>query len=146
MRHAVAFVVRNWPLKLAAIVLASLLYAGLIVSASAETFQGRIPIQILNQPEDTFILGDLEDVRTVRYLALGTDRPQVASSTFSATIDLSNMKAVAGAPPVSVPVVVTSVDPALQIIDFSPSRVAVRLDPLVTREVPVRVDLSPVPP
>jgi YbbR domain-containing protein len=146
VRHAVAFVVRNWPLKLAAIVLASLLYAGLIVSASAETFQGRIPIQILNQPEDTFILGDLEDVRTVRYLALGTDRPQVASSTFSATIDLSNMKAVAGAPPVSVPVVVTSVDPALQIIDFSPSRVAVRLDPLVTREVPVRVDLSPVPP
>ena len=145
MRVLVGFVVRNWPLKIAAILLATLLYAGLIVSASAETFQGRIPIEILNQPQDTFVLGDLDDVTTVRYLALGTDRPQVTSTTFTATIDLSNVTAVAGAPPVSVPVTVRSVDPAIQVIDWTPSRVAVRLDPLVTKQVPVRVDLGTVP-
>ncbi len=146
MRSVVAFVVHNWPLKIAAILLATLLYAGLIVSASAETFQGRIPIEILNQPEETYVLGDLPDVTTVRYLALGADRPQVTSSTFTATVDLSDVRAVAGAPPVSVPVVVQSIDPAVQVIDFSPSRVAVRLDPLVTSEVPVRVELGAVPP
>ena len=146
MRSVVAFVVHNWPLKIAAILLATLLYAGLIVSASAETFQGRIPIEILNQPEETYVLGDLPDVTTVRYLALGADRPQVTSSTFTATVDLSDARAVAGAPPVSVPVVVQSIDPAVQVIDFSPSRVAVRLDPLVTSEVPVRVELGAVPP
>jgi YbbR domain-containing protein len=146
VRTLVGFVVRNWPLKLAAILLATLLYAGLIVSASAETFQGRIPVQVLKQPDRTFVLGDLPDVTTVRYFAIGTDRPQVTSSTFTATIDLSNVQAVAGAPPVSVPVVVQSVDPALQVIDFSPSRVAVRLDPLVSRDVPVRVDIGTVPP
>jgi YbbR domain-containing protein len=145
VRGLVGFVVRNWPLKIAAILLATLLYAGLIVSASAETFQGRIPIEILNQPPNTFVLGDLEDVTTVRYLALGTDRPQVTSTAFTATIDLSGVQAVAGAPPQSVPVVVQAVDPAIQVIDYSPSRVAVRLDPLVTREVPVRVDLGTVP-
>ena len=146
MRQAIAFVVRNWPLKLAAILLATLLYAGLIVSASAETFQGRIPIQLINQPPDTFVLGDVEDVTTVRYLAIGSDRPQVTSSSFTATVDLADVVAVPGAPSISLPVVVQSVDPAIQVIDFAPSRVAIRLDPLVTREVPVTVDIGTVPP
>ena len=146
MRQAVAFVFRNWPLKLAAIGLATLLYAGLIVSASAETFQGRIPIQLLNQPPDTFVLGDIADVTSVRYLAIGSDRPQVTTASFTATVDLAGVVAVPGAPSVSLPVVVQSVDPAIQVIDFTPSRVAVRLDPLVTREVPVKVDMGTVPP
>jgi YbbR domain-containing protein len=146
VRGALAFVFRNWPLKLAAIVLASLLYAGLIVSASAETFQGRIPIQLVNQPPDTFVLGDIEDVTSVRYLAIGSDRPQVTAASFTATVDLADVVAVPGAPSVSLPVVVQSVDPAIQVIDFAPSRISVRLDPLVTREVPVDVDLGTVPP
>jgi hypothetical protein len=145
VRHAVAFVFRNWPLKVAAILLASLLYAGFIVSASAATFQGRIPIQLLNQPRDTFVLGNLEDVTSVRYLAIGSDRPQVTSYSFTVTVDLAGVVAVPGAPSVSLPVDVRSVDPAIQVIDFSPSRVAVRLDPLVSREVPVTVDLGTVP-
>ncbi|HYO45056.1 MAG TPA: CdaR family protein [Candidatus Limnocylindrales bacterium] len=146
MRHAVAFVFRNWPLKLAAILLATLLYAGLIVSASAETFQGRIPIQLLNQPQETFVLGDIEDVTSVRYLAIGTDRPQITSASFTVSVDLAAAVAVPGAPSVSFPIDVRSVDPAIQVIDFTPSRVAIRLDPLVTREVPVTVDLGTVPP
>jgi YbbR domain-containing protein len=146
VRQAVAFVVRNWPLKLAAILLASLLYAGFIVSASAETFQGRIPIQLLNQPQDTFVLGNLEDLTSVRYIAIGADRPRITPASFTVTVDLAGVVAVPGAPSVSFPVVVRSVDPAIQVIDFTPSRVAVRLDPLVTREVPVTVDLGTVPP
>jgi YbbR domain-containing protein len=146
VRTLAGFVVRNWPLKLAAILLATLLYAGLIVSASAETFQGRIPITVLNPPQNTFVLGDIPDVTTVRYLALGADRPPVTASTFTATVDLTGLKALPGAPPQSVPVFVQSVDPALQVIDYSPSRVAIRLDPLASAQVPVRVDKGTVPP
>jgi YbbR domain-containing protein len=146
VRGALGFVFRNWPLKVAAILLATLLYAGLIVSASAETFRGSIPIQVLNQPEETFILGTLDDVTAVRYVSIGGDRPALSSSSFTATIDLANVEAVAGAPPVSVAVTVRAVDPRIQVVDFSPSRVAVRLDPAVTKDVPVRVDLGTVPP
>ena len=71
------------------------------MSASAETFQGRIPIQLLNQPPDTFVLGDLDDVTSVRYLALGSDRPQVTSASFTATIDLADVVAVPGGARVS---------------------------------------------
>lgn len=146
MRHALGFVVRNWPLKLAAILLATLLYAGLIVSASANTFNGRIPIQLANQPPDTFVLGTVDDVTSVRYLAIGANRPRVTASSFTATVDLADAVAVPGAPSVSLPVVVRSLDPAIQVLDFAPSRVSIRLDPLVTREVPVTVDIGTVPP
>ena len=147
MRQVVAFIFRNWPLKVAAILLASLLYAGFIVSASAQTFQGRIPVELHNQPDRTYVLNALEDVTSVRYLALGTDRPQVTSASFTVTVDLAGVEAKPGAPPVSLPVVVHSVDQgAIQVIDFSPSRIAVRLDPVISREVPVRVDLGTVPP
>ena len=38
MTRAIGFVVHNWPLKLAAIGLATLLYGGLVVSQNTETF------------------------------------------------------------------------------------------------------------
>jgi YbbR domain-containing protein len=146
VRRVVGFVFDNWPLKLAAILLATLLYAGLIVSASAETFQGRIPIQVLNQPGDAFIIGNLDDVTSIRYLALGANRPTVTTASFTATIDLAGIPAVAGSPPVSVPVVLRATDTgSIQVIDFNPSRIQVRLDPLTSKVVPVQVDRGTVP-
>ena len=146
MHRIVSFVVGNWPLKLAAILLATLLYAGLIVSASAETFQGRIPIQVLNQPGNAFIIGNLDDVTSIRYLALGANRPTVTTASFTATIDLGGIPVAAGSPPVSVPVVLRATDTgSIQVIDFSPSRIQVRLDPLASKGVPVQVDRGTVP-
>ncbi len=146
MRRVVGFVFDNWPLKLAAILLAALLYAGLIVSASAETFQGPIPIQVLNQPGDAFIIGNLDDVTSIHYLALGANRPTVTKASFTATIDLAGIPAAAGSPPVSVPVVLRATDTgSIQVVDFSPSRIQVRLDPLVSKGVPVQVDRGTVP-
>jgi YbbR domain-containing protein len=146
VRRVVAFVFHNWPLKLAAILLATLLYAGLIVSASAETFPGRIPIQVLNQPGNAFIIGNLDDVTSIRYLAVGANRQPVIAASFTATIDLAGLPVVAGSPPVSVPVTVRATDPgSIQVIDFSPSRIQVRLDPLTSKVVPVQVDRGTVP-
>jgi YbbR domain-containing protein len=147
MSRLVHLVVHNWPLKLAAILLAVLLYGGLILSASIETFQGRIPITVLNPPADAFVMGDLPDVTTVRYLVLGSGAPRVTSASFSATIDLAGVETRPGAPPVSVPVRVQATDPSVvQVVDFEPSRIQVALDPLVSKEVPVRVDRGTVPP
>jgi YbbR domain-containing protein len=146
VRRVVGFVFRNWPLKLAAILLATLLYGGLIVSASSETFQGHIPIQVLNQPGNAFIIGNLDDVTSIRYLALGSNRPSVTTASFTATVDLSAVPVAAGSPPVSVPVILRATDASsIQVIDFSPSRIQVRLDPLVTKVVPVQVDHGTVP-
>ena len=59
VRRLVGFVVHNWPLKLAAIVLATLLYAGLVALAEQpRTFPGRVPIQVDQPAGDDFIVGD----------------------------------------------------------------------------------------
>ena len=44
MRRVLDLVIRNWPLKLAAILLATFLYAGLVLSQSAQVWPGSIPI------------------------------------------------------------------------------------------------------
>ena len=48
--------IHNWPLKLAAIGLATLMYGGLVLSESTQTFDGVIPVTVVNQPADTVLL------------------------------------------------------------------------------------------
>ena len=50
------FLVRNWPLKLAAIVLATALYSGLVLSQNARLWPNPVPIRAENQPENAFLL------------------------------------------------------------------------------------------
>ena len=45
MRRILAIVLHNWPLKLAAIGLATVLYGGLVLSQGARTFDGQVPIR-----------------------------------------------------------------------------------------------------
>ena len=134
-------VVHNWPLKLAALGLATLLYGGLVLSESASTLQVNIPIQVNGQPPDTFILQDVPPVTEVRYVSPSGAR--AISSTFTATIDLSGI--VPGSGPQSVPVVVQSIDDRINVIDFTPDVVTVQLDELVVKTVPVTVDTGTIP-
>ncbi len=141
MTRILRLVVHNWPLKLAAAGLATLLYGGLVLSESASTLPVSIPITPVGQPSDTFILEDLPPVTEVRYVSPSGAR--AISSTFKATVDLSNITPGSGAK--SVPVDVQSIDDRIDVIDFSPDFVTVQLDALVTREVPVTVDPGTIP-
>ena len=69
MSRVLGFILHNWPLKLAAIALATILYAGLVLSQNARVWPGRVPIQVFNQPSTAFIVGQLEDVTNIRYFA-----------------------------------------------------------------------------
>ena len=53
MRRIVGIIVHNWPLKLAAIGLATLMYGGLALSQNTQTFPGVIPVRYINEPKDT---------------------------------------------------------------------------------------------
>ena len=141
MTRLLGLVVHNWPLKLAAVGLASLLYGGLVLSESASTLAVSIPIEPKGQPTNTFILTDIPPVTEVRYVSPSGAR--AISSTFTATVDLSNI--VPGSGPQSVPVDVQSIDDRIDVISFSPDQVTVELDELVTREVPVNVDPGTIP-
>jgi YbbR domain-containing protein len=134
-------VVHNWPLKLAAIGLATVLYGGLVLSQDQQEFPGQIPIQIENPPEEMWV-GEVPMVTNITYFApAGADQP--GPRTFRASIDLSGLPNQGGT--YDLPVEVTSVNPQISVISVTPRFVPVTLDPLVSKIVPVRIDYGQPP-
>ena len=141
MRRLLDVVLHNWPLKLAAVGLATVFYGGVVLSQDARTFNGQIPIRPPVIPPDMWLLEPPPPVTSVRFFAPeGTDQP--STDTFRATIDLSG---ITQGGEYQVPVEVTSVNPDIQILEVTPSVVSVQLDPLVTKIVPVKIERGEVP-
>ena len=144
MRRAAAFVFRNWPLKLGAILLATVLYSGLVLGQNVRTFSGEVPVDQIRPPTDATLINQLEPVTQIRYRA-PLDVGVLSPGSFRATVDLSLVVAEPGGPPVSLPVNVVALDPRVQIVDYQPREVQVQLDKVDSRDVPVSVTLGSVP-
>lgn len=140
--RVIGLLVHNWPLKLAALGLATLLYGGLVFSQSTRSFPGVIPIEVRNQPRETFLLTVPEPVTTIRYVAPSGVRP--ITSTFSAWIDLAGIEPGSGAK--SVVVHVESIDDRISVYGSEPDRVTVNLDKVGRKTVPVTVPEVAAPP
>jgi len=143
MTRAIRFLIHNWPLKVGAVVMAVLLYVGLVLSENDRTFEGRIPIEGINQPTSIVVLSELGDVRMIRYFAPDNAGIRVDSNSFRATVDFSAADSRSGL--VELPVRVVPTDPRIQVREFEPSRINVEIDEVVTREVPVTVDTGTPP-
>lgn len=143
MTRILGAIVYNWPLKLMAIVLATLLYAGLVVSQSTFEFPTALQIKPLNQPLNAVILGNLPSVSRVRYVANGDVGAGPTPDSFRATIDLANVNPAAGSTYVKIDV--SSNDPRFLPVDWEPRGVNVQLDPFKSYQVPVRVNMGEVP-
>jgi len=143
LKRALSFVVRNWPLKLAAIGLASLLYGGLVLSQTTQEFPGTVPIERENQPANVILQSDLGSVSGIRYVAPPDLGLRVDTSTFRATVDLSKVDPADGGTPVVVQV--TAADSRIQVLDFTPRRIIVVLERVTERVVPVHAVLGTIP-
>lgn len=143
MRRALVLLVHNWPLKLAALAFAILLYGVLVIGQNARIFPGSIPIVSANEPADAIVLSNLPNVTEVRYLAANDPNLRVDSSSFKATVDLSGIDPSAGT--VSVPVTVRAVDDRVSVLGWSPDRVQVEIDEVVSIQVPIKVKEVSVP-
>ncbi len=139
--RVIRVLVHNWPLKLAAIGLATLLYGGFVFAESTQTFVGEIPVEVRGQPDGTVRLTDVDPVRIVRYLSPSGARP--ITSTFVAWVDVSGLEP--GGGPQSVPITVESIDDRITVVGREPDRTTIDLDKLVTRSVPVRVAQGETP-
>jgi YbbR domain-containing protein len=137
-------VLHNWPLKVGAIALATLLYGGLILTERSRVFSGSVPIDGLNQPDDVVLLSDLGVVRQISYFTADDPGVLLDASSFRATVELADVDPSAGA--VSLAVKVDAIDPRVSVLGWEPDRVNVQLDQVVTRTVPVFVDRGVVPP
>ena len=141
-RRAVGFIFRNWPLKLAAIVLATLLYAGLVASQDSTVYPGLVPVAVVHQPAGTVVTRQLKNVEEIRYIA-PVEVGRLTADDFRATVDLATVEPTGT--PVSLPVNVTANDPRVTILDFRPRSIPVVLDASISTTVPVRVARGDVP-
>ena len=87
------FIVRNWPLKIGAVLLAIILYVGMVALQTTQEWPGTIAIELVNQPanavpDEAQIIPP--EVGNIRYIA-APDVP-VTRDSFRATADLANAK------------------------------------------------------
>ena len=144
MRRVRAFLLRNWPLRLGAILLATLLYTGLVLGQNVRTWTGSIPVDALRPPANATVISDIPAVTQVRYRA-ALDVGVLSPTSFNASVDLSRVDAQPGGPPVTVPVTLIALQPGVTIVDYEPREVQVQLDPVEERQLAVAVTLGSVP-
>jgi YbbR domain-containing protein len=120
------------------------MYAGMIVLQSTQPWPGKVPIEPVNQPEKSVLLNPelLGQVGNIRYIA--PPDVKLTASNFRATVDLRDAK-VSESESSFVKVRLVADDSRVQIIDYQPQQISVRLDPLVTRSVSVRAKLGTPP-
>src|SRR5829696_4079448 len=143
MSRLLGAIVYNWPLKLMAIALATLLYAGLVISQNAQTRDVSVPIQVVNQQANTKLIGSLGEVNEIRYFVTDQTNVTITSANFTAHVDLSRINP--GPDTQSVPVIVESADPRIQVIAPTPAFVSVKLERVEPKDVPVVVVPGVVP-
>src|SRR4051794_15800006 len=143
MSRILGALVYNWPLKLMAVALAALLYAGLVVSQNTQSHDVIVPIEGANQPAGTILIGSLGEVSEIRYFVTDQSNVTISSSNFSAHVDLAQVQP--GPAAQSVRVTVESADPRIQVLSQTPAFVSVKLEKVEPKVVPVVVVPGPVP-
>ncbi len=146
MKRWFDFLLRNWPLKLAAIGLALVLYGGVTLSENDRSWPGDVPIEILDPPQGGAVLDLPGSVTGIRYRAPIDAAVSLTNGSFVASVDLGHVTPANGAAAVTVPVRVTALDPRVQVVGFAPRSVSLRVDQVVTRPLAVTVDRGTVPP
>ena len=142
MKRVARLLFHNWPLKLAAIVLATMLYAGLVVSQSVQELPSSLAV-VPTLPDDAVLRANLPQVTRIRYITLGDASARASADSFEATIDLSDVDP--GTRSTFVQIDVEALDPRFTVVDYEPRGINVQLDPLVSKEVPVRVSQGTTP-
>jgi len=136
---------RNWHLKLSAILLSTVLYTGLVFSGSFSDDEIQVRITQTNASRDAYVLtGDLGFV-TVTYRVANEQAGAIAADAFQATVDLSTYDMERSPEPQQLPVEVTTDLDGVQILGREPTTVRVEIDNIEVRSVPVEVDLGTVP-
>jgi YbbR domain-containing protein len=136
MTRLLLFLVHNWPLKLAAIMLATLLYGVIVITQDSQQIAVNVPITGENQPPDVVVVSNLGEVRDIRYLA--ADGVPVNSSSFRAFVDFQGVQPETGS--IVLGVTVERIDPRVSVVAWEPRQIIVSIDQRVSRAgVPIEI-------
>lgn len=142
-----AWVFRNWALKLGAVALATVLYTGLVFSGSFsdKTFPG-VPVTALAQPEGTYLLTQQLGTVDIRYRSATDPATTVTADSFAVTLDLATYDMSLAPQVQSLKIHVRALDDGIEVLSFTRSAVSVAIDRLDEVQIRVAVDSGEVPP
>ena len=139
------FLLRNWHLKLSAVLLATVLYTGLVFSGQFSDADIQVRIDQENASRDGYVLtGDL-GFTAVRYRVSNDAAGTIVADSFQASVDLSEYDMERSPQPQQLPIDVTTDLEGVQILDWEPRTARVEIDRIEVRLVPVEVDMGDVP-
>jgi YbbR domain-containing protein len=139
------FLLRNWHLKLSAVLLATVLYTGLVFSGSFTDASVDVAVDTVNQPEGSQVLSGAVGTVEVRYRTSNDVAETIEAQAFVATVDLSDYE-MDSAPEVQVlDIEVVALTDGIEILSVEPPDVRVAIDRLETRTVPIELDPGVVP-
>lgn len=142
-----AWLFRNWALKLGAVALATVLYTGLVFSGSFsdKTFPG-VPVTALGQPEGTYLLTQQLGTVDIRYRSATDPATTVTADSFAVTIDLATYDMSLAPQFQSLKIHVRALDDGIEVLSSTRSAVSVAIDRLDEVQIRVAVDSGEVPP
>lgn len=136
---------RNWHLKLSAILLATVLYTGLVFSGqfSEETISVRV--EGVNGPANSIVMSGELGLVDVQYRTANDLASTVNDQAFIATVDLSEYNMERAPEPQVLDINVSALFEDVSVQSFQPETVRVAIDRIDVKMVPVEVDIGAIP-
>ena len=140
-----SFLLRNWHLKASAVLLATVLYTGLVFSGSFSDRTIQVRVEQDNAPRDSFVLsGDLGFVE-VTYRTANDLAASVAAEAFVVRVDLAEYDMNRAPEPQVLNVRASALTDDVEVLNVSPNTVRVEIDRIELRTVPIEVETGTVP-
>ncbi len=127
--------IKNWQLKLLAILTAMLLW--LFVAGTENyvfTLNESVPVQVIHLASDLSLANKLSDV-TVKYTSVNGQIKNLGASEFEAAINAKNLREGHH----TVKVTVTSINPQISVIAAEPAQMDINLEAIITKEIDTKL-------
>jgi YbbR domain-containing protein len=136
---------RNWHLKLSAVLLATILYTGLVFSGSFTDSSVQVRVQQVEVAPDVFVLSAEPGVVEVQYRVSNEQAGGITADDFVVSVDISAYDLDNAPEPQELPLVVRALKDGLEDLSVVPETIRVVADQVEVRSVPVEVDRGVIP-
>ena len=138
-------ILRNWHLKLSALLLATVLYTGLVFSGSFTDSSVQVRVEQINVARDVFVLSAEPGVVEVQYRVANEQAGGVTAEDFVVAVDIGAYDLERAPEPQELPLEVRALKDGLEDLSTVPETVRVVVDRVEVRSVPVEVELGTIP-
>lgn len=134
----IKIITNNWPVKLICLIIALSFWTYVASSqAKVDDFPGGVSLELTNTPEGLIPITDVEkiDLKIVAERSIWT---KLSSEYIRASVNLTNLEQGTH----ELPIKIESQISGVEIVDYSPQKALIRLEPLSKKNIPINVKIE----